>query len=315
MKACFLARPAPLIVGFAVTNRCNARCRYCDTWSLEGEEMPTGECLELLDEMASCGTLRIQFTGGEPLLRDDIGILLERCRSLGMFSTLSSNGWFVRERIGDLKAIGRLNISLDGREEANDILRGRGAFEKAMEGVEAARVHGIPFKFVTVLTKHTLGDIELMLDLAVTNSTNVFFQPALEIVLRGRTSNPAAPEREVYRKVIEQLLAAKRSGAPVANSAAGLRHLWHWPGPRTLRCVGGLIFCRIWPDGELDSCPRRPNIRTGGLNVRSSGFRRAFERLKVLPCSFCWSAPIVEAGCAFSFRPSSVINVLKDRFA
>ena len=315
LGARFAGRPVPLIVGWSLTHRCNVRCLYCVAWAREREEMTTKECLDLLDEMAACGTVRIQFTGGEPLLRDDLGVLLDRCRSLGIFTTISTNGYLVRERLTDLEAAGMLNISLDGRKDNNDAVRGNGAFDKALEAVEAARDGRIPFKFITVLTRYNLGDIDFMITLARGHSTTVLFQPASEHLLRGRASNPIIPEVSGYRDTIERLIMYKKSGAPVVNSTSGLRHLWFWPGPRPIRCVGGSIFCRIWPDGELVSCPRQSDMGERGQDIREMGFHRAFKELKVTPCTSCWSAPVVEAGCALSFRPGALVNLLRSKLA
>ena len=84
LKALFQARvykkKTPLIVSWALTARCNLRCKHCNAWNLEAEELETGQILRLVEELSRMGTCKIQFTGGESLLRDDIGQILDCCK-------------------------------------------------------------------------------------------------------------------------------------------------------------------------------------------------------------------------------------------
>jgi len=76
----------PLSVHIGLTNRCNNRCRYCNFQALSQEDVWTTEDLiRVLNEMREAGTRRVQFTGGEPMLRKDLGIILAHAKSLGMF--------------------------------------------------------------------------------------------------------------------------------------------------------------------------------------------------------------------------------------
>ena len=309
--AALLRRPAPLLVGWSVTHRCNLTCRYCRAYEQEIDELDTAHSLELLEQMAAAGVARVQFTGGEPLLREDLGELLHKARSLGLFATVSTNGILVPASAAELKTAGRLNFSLDGNRENNDAVRGEGCFDAVADAIEAAQRVKIPFKFVTVLNRRNLGDIPFMLDLARRHGTAVLFQPALPEVLRGEVENPEAPPADDYRDAVDRLLAARASGAPVANSWAALRHLRNWPESTRLPCVGGLVFCRIRPDGPMVHCPRGPAPDSPAVNAVSAGFLTAFKTLSRPGCRACWSAPVVEASCLLALKPSSILNVLK----
>ncbi len=298
------------MVGWAVTNRCNLRCGYCRAYEQEGEELDTASCVRLLGEMAGAGVVRVQFTGGEPLLRDDLGELLGEARSLGLFTTVSTNGCLVAERVRQLESVGRLNLSLDGKEANNDALRGEGSFSAIMQALDALHRVRTPFKFVTVLNSRNLGDIPFMLDLARNNNTAVLFQPALPEMLRSSEPNPEAPGVSEFREAVGGLIAARKAGAPVANSIAALRHLRNWPNATPLPCVGGLVFCRLRPDGTLVHCPRGPVSEAPRPDAMEIGFEAAFKGLERQPCTGCWSAPVVEAACVLSARPSAVVNLL-----
>lgn len=308
--AALLRRPAPLMVGWAVTNRCNLRCSYCRAYEQVGDELDAATCLHLLEEMVAAGVVRVQFTGGEPLLRDDLSELLTKARSLGLFTTVSTNGYLVPDRASELCAVGRVNLSLDGEKQNHDALRGEGSFDAITHALQALHRVEIPFKFVTVLNRRNLGDIPFMLELASKNNTAVLFQPALPEMLRSSKQNPEAPEVADYRKALDELMAAKRAGRPVANSFPALRHLRNWPDAVQLTCVGGLVFCRLRPDGTMVHCPRGPQSETGAPNAAELGFSAAFRGLQRRKCDGCWSAPVVEAACIFAAKPGAVLNLM-----
>ena len=114
----------------AVTDRCNARCRMCDIWKKgRTEEMPA-EAYERLP-----ASLReINVTGGEPLLRNDLGEVIEamrgRCPQARI--VLSTNGLLpdkLQALLGRVKDIA-VRISVDGIGDLHDRIRGiGGAYE------------------------------------------------------------------------------------------------------------------------------------------------------------------------------------------
>ncbi len=89
----FLGIRTPIAIAWLVTGRCTACRSYC-RWKSERDtnELGTTAALELIEEMAEAGVLMISFTGGEPLLRDDIGLLIHRVKSKGIVCKLNTNG-------------------------------------------------------------------------------------------------------------------------------------------------------------------------------------------------------------------------------
>ena len=77
LQAKILRRRIPFAVSWALTYRCNAKCLYCRIQDIDLKELGIKEILSILDELAAMGTRWISFTGGEPLLRDDIGEIID----------------------------------------------------------------------------------------------------------------------------------------------------------------------------------------------------------------------------------------------
>ena len=293
----------PLFVSWALTHRCNGRCLYCDSRSATGEEMSLGDALSLVDQIADADAHWLHLTGGEPLLCEHVGRIIQRAKDRGLKITLGSNGTFVPDRLNDLRPLDALSLSLDGREEAHDALRGSGSYRATIHAAEAARDAGIVLKFSTVLSAGNLDEIDEVLHVAEHFRATASFQPATEQTLWSHKENPEMPPIEDYRGAIRRLIRLKRDGAPVANSVAALEHLEKWPEPTHAACVGGMIFCRIMPDGEVLPCLRTHEGPRQSNNALEFGFERAFRRVDTVWCYNCWAANLVELSMLLQLKP------------
>ena len=136
----------PLTVIFNVTNRCNNSCKHCYAAYPNRDnsfEMNTDQAKRLIKDLKDNGCLRVSFSGGEPLLREDIIELIDCAKKNGMAVTLNSNGILVSKYLNELKKLDALAISLDGHPEHHNILRGKNSGEKAIEGIRQAVQFGI----------------------------------------------------------------------------------------------------------------------------------------------------------------------------
>src|SRR5512135_3068163 len=124
---------------FSLTNRCNLRCAMCQIPAGPQKELSTDEAKRLISDASLLHPQSFVFSGGEPLLRDDIFDLIAFATRLKSNTCLTSNGTLINEKIaGKLSdaGIGVVNISIDGREDIHDSLRGKGNFKKALRGIE-----------------------------------------------------------------------------------------------------------------------------------------------------------------------------------
>ncbi|MFO8047641.1 MAG: 12,18-didecarboxysiroheme deacetylase [Desulfosudaceae bacterium] len=138
------------VVVWNVTNRCNLKCRHCYAQAKphpHENELSTAEGLALIDDLADFGAPVLLFSGGEPLMRQDLLELAGYAVKKGMRAVISTNGTLIdRETAGRLKDIGLsyVGISLDGDQQTNDSFRGvPGAFDQAMTGIANCQQAGI----------------------------------------------------------------------------------------------------------------------------------------------------------------------------
>jgi cyclic pyranopterin phosphate synthase len=136
----------------SVTDRCNIRCFYC--MPLENvvfrprEELLTFEEIERFVRVAvTLGISEVRLTGGEPLVRADLPVLVERLASIEGIEdlALTTNGILLTEQAAALKAAGldRLNVSLDSlSEETFQKISRRTGLQRVLDGIFVAREAG-----------------------------------------------------------------------------------------------------------------------------------------------------------------------------
>ncbi|QWU17547.1 cyclic pyranopterin phosphate synthase [Paenibacillus sophorae] len=189
----------------SVTDRCNFRCVYCMPKEIFGPDYPFlpkeellnfQEIAKLAQIFAALGVTKIRLTGGEPLLRTDLPLLLDKLTSIQGIKdiALTTNGVLLPKYAADLKAAGlrRVSVSLDSlSDERFGYINGRGiGVEPVLKGIEAAARAGLKVKINMVVQKgvndqdivpmakyfkdagHTIRFIEYM-DVGNTNGWNL----------------------------------------------------------------------------------------------------------------------------------------------
>jgi len=292
----------PLAVSWEVTRRCTRRCEYCDSWRGEQAELATDESLAVVDDLVSSGTRFLSLTGGEPLLRGDLPLIVDRAAAGGIRVGVSTNGDLLPERLTELSRLDHVVLSLDGGPDVQDRLRGKGAYRATIRAAEAALAADVSVEFTAVLSTESLDCVEEVLDVARRLGVRVTFQPAYARLLRSRSRNPLAPGGTRYRALMAQLAERKRGGeAAIANSVSALEYLAGFPGPEPIACAGGRLFLRILSDGRVEICGIGRDRPLVGVDIRD-GLRRAMARLRPPRCDACWCARRTEVNLAWCGR-------------
>ena len=163
----------------SVTDRCNFRCTYCMPAEIFGESykfLPREEILsfEEISRLARIfvefGVNKIRITGGEPLLRTDLPLLIAMLSGMPGVDdlTLTTNAYLLPQQAQQLKDAGlkRITVSLDTLdEEVFKAMNGRGiSIDKVLQGIDAADAVGLsPIKINAVVQKgvndHTVVDL------------------------------------------------------------------------------------------------------------------------------------------------------------
>jgi len=303
-------KPVPLAIRWQLTHRCTSKCKYCNIWRTKSEELTTKQIFSVINELAKMGTQRISFSGGEPMLRRDIGQILDYCNRRGISTGMNSTGRFVKERITELKNLDLIKLSLDGPEEIHDVIRGKGSYKAVIEAVNTAQKNNLRFTFATTLTKFNINQIDFLLEKGKEYNTVVAFQP-LKLLYRGikeEDIKEIAPKREDFKKAIKKLMIEKKKGNKhIRNSIMGLKHIYNWPKYEKLKCAAGELFCMIETNGEVIPCDRI-NYTKRPLNCVEVGFKKAFYNMPEPYCNGCGFCGALELSYLYSFK----FDIVKD---
>lgn len=168
--------PKPYTLIAELTYQCPLHCPYCSNPLEIGRdsyrrELDTEDWIRTFRQARALGVLQLALTGGEPMLRRDLGTLCAAARDAGLYSSLITAGTlFTRERAEALKSAGldHVQISLQSANaQENDWIAKNRSFEKKIAAARAAKELDFPLTINCVLHRHNLDRIEEVLDLAL----------------------------------------------------------------------------------------------------------------------------------------------------
>jgi MoaA/NifB/PqqE/SkfB family radical SAM enzyme len=173
---------APETIVLGVNNSCNLHCSMCDVGtgasdtnfarSLIGTR-PMNMPLELLQKIISDAAAfspppEIGFAFTEPGIYPHLGAGIRRASRAGLFTSLTTNGWTLERRAGELVAAGLdlLCVSLDGPPVIHDRIRGKvGSFSAAVAGIRAVRrLRPVETRVFCAVTADNAGHLVALLD-------------------------------------------------------------------------------------------------------------------------------------------------------
>jgi MoaA/NifB/PqqE/SkfB family radical SAM enzyme len=319
----------PLFVALMVTNRCNMRCIYClvQANTLKVGDPPLKEIYRIIDELYSLGTRYISLQGGEPLLRDDIGEIIDYINRKGMITELITNGLLIRERLEELKRVKRLCLSIDGFGDYNDRQRGKGTFEKAIENFYYAKAEGLDiYRIEATFTRLNATDENLLFLARLTRELDCIFTPFAGIITDYNASGEFAKIALRYRGELvefwQKIKQLRQQGYDIHYHDRTIENVRRMPedvsktyDAKTARkmrltlCTQGRIYCYIDTDGMMYPCI--PLVGIKGYSIYEHGIPKCWELLGTIDCSYCFMANF----CSFGgFNLQTIAHFVKTYF-
>lgn len=306
----------PLMVTLSLTDKCNFRCQYCELPKMNRDEMSTADWHRAIDELADAGMMRASIMGGEPLMRKDVGEIVDHLKARGVNVAMNTNGWYFPQKIDVVAKLDLVCITLDGPQEHNDTQRHEGAHDRVLQAIDLAQAHGVKVITMTVVTTANFEVIDYVLGVARDKGIRAFFQ--IEHPADGDTNKMIGPRIAEDRSIADialHLLQRKEEGWPVGPSKTYLKQLAGRDneGARRLYscedCFASRYFLSVTPTGYVVPCPL--TYHDGTKNGRDIGFAKAFAELGQPKDAGCSCNPTTELNNLLHFRTDAILNALQ----
>ncbi len=278
----FARRSAPLSVHLCITARCSYRCEHCGaTLPDDHAELTGAEWIRVIRDLQDLGVAYIAFSGGEPLMRDDMEDII---RSVDEQSTtlLFTNGRGLTPRRAEaLKQSGLfiLAVSLDSPrpEEHNRIRRNPDAFAHALAAIENASRAGLYTLVSAVVLKRDLSNENLVSLFKLAREHGAHEVRIHQPIPRGRLSDPEEAAGIFYtREDVARLYRIQFAANRSLNAFPKVSSFPYTEGPCKFGCGAGLLHSYISSNGDLWPCDFIP---LGFGNVLKEGLRQVYARM------------------------------------
>lgn len=279
----------PLAAFYNVTLRCSLRCSFCNIWRRSGyKEASHEDAIRIVKKIGDAGIPGLGFSGGEPLLREDLTELAFEAKDYDMITSVNTNGMLVNE--GNAKKLSKafdyIIVSLDDIGLLHDEVRGiHGVYDRAIKAITILKKYGATIGINTVVTRDNIHRIT-MLWRSLGDKVDFFtIQPV---------NPPQMIDIELSSKLIEELYEFKRRvnpSIPLPKSYIdGMAR--YMSGEVYKICDAGRLYIAIQPDGALIPCSVRDDVILGNileedLEIIIDAKRDEIEHT-IENCSGCW---------------------------
>lgn len=325
----------PVLSELAVTYKCNLACRFCYascgcTKGKVEKELSTQKLKDIISIIRNEAKVpSISFTGGEPLLRDDLPQLIKHAKGLGMWTNLITNGTLMtKDKADNLKKAGldSVQISLEAADEGlhDYIVDKKGAFNKTIAGIK------------------TLIDSEIRVhtNTTITNLNKDYLKEILLIVkdlkLDKFSMNMLMPEGSALNNLDEVLVKYSQIGDIVLEiqtfaKSLNLTFMWYSPTPVCMfnpiahglgnkGCAACDGLLSITPLGDILPCSSYPKPMGNILKLKGK-FNKAWNmpefnyfREKMFAhkiCQDCSHLAVCNGGCPLYWKKVGIDELME----
>ena len=282
----------PLWLLAELTYRCPLHCVFCYNpldFATQTTELSTEDWLRVLRQGRELGAVQCGLSGGEPLLRDDLEIIVAEARRLGYYTNLLTSGvGLTAERAAALKAAGLDHVQLsfqDSTREMNDFLSHTKTFDLKNRVARIIKDQGWPMVMNVVIHRLNIDHIDRIIGLAADLGAEYIELANTQYYSWAYLNrDQLLPTREQLRRA-EQVTDAWRAKLGARMRIFFVAPDYHEGKPK--KCVNGWgsMFMTVTPDGTALPChtarmlpgPAFPNVREQSLReiwLESEGFNR-----------------------------------------
>jgi radical SAM protein with 4Fe4S-binding SPASM domain len=184
-----LTHTPPGVVFLEVTKKCNLKCIWCynDSHISLTNELNTSQWKKVIDQLSE-NECTLLFTGGEALTRKDIFQLSRYAKEKGLKTQLFTNGTLVTTQNAQeiFDTFDYVRITIDGATAStHDYIRGKGEFDRAINGMELLINKGVRVCWQTIVSKHNIHELLLIPEKAIKMGAVGLRMSSVDLIGRG----------------------------------------------------------------------------------------------------------------------------------
>jgi MoaA/NifB/PqqE/SkfB family radical SAM enzyme len=296
----YARRSAPLSVHLCITTRCTYNCEHCGaTLPNEQAELTKAEWIKVIQELQDLGIAYIVFSGGEPLLRNDMEEIISSIDDRSVTLLFTNGRGLTLERALSLKQSGLffLAVSLDSAyaEEQNRIRRDPNAFSHALAAIRNASQAGLYTLVSAVVFKRDLNKENLVKLFKLAKENGAYEVRIHQPIPRGQLTDPQEAEQIFYTKDdITRLYKIQFATNQTMDGFPKVSSFPYTEGPCKFGCGAGILHSYISSTGDLWPCDFVP-LSFG--NVLKEGVKQTYSRMMSeagIPKTYCWARAIAK---------------------
>ncbi len=293
-----------------VTYRCPLQCPYCsnpkDFASYNNQELTTQQWIDVFEQGRKLGAVQLGFSGGEPIVRQDLNELIGAGRELGYYTNLITSGvGLTEEKIKSFKKSGldHIQVSFQASDESvNSLISGsKKAFQQKLAMAKEVKANGYPMVLNFVTHRHNIDRIDKIIELCVELkadyvelATCQYYGWAVDNLHQLLPTQEQLARAERITNEYREKLAAE--GNPI--KLIFVTPDYYEERPKACMNGWGQIFLTVTPDGTALPCHSArmlpiefPNVTEHSLESiwnQSQGFNhfRGYSWMKE-PCASC----------------------------
>lgn len=265
-------KDVPLSCHFDLTYNCNLDCIHCYRVREKRSELNTTEIKAILSQLAAAGTLYLQLSGGEILLRDDFFEIAEHARKLHFALIINTNGTLINDEIADkISELNPYNVNISiysaNPQIHEGITRIPGSLDKSIKAVKLLKKRGLWVKITDVVMKQNINDYRKVFELAKNLGADFILDPQVIPKLNGDKSplKLKISTEDLYRLNLDKKIKLESEQDTSLNTKK-MQDLISLKNDYP--CQAAHSFFHISPYGEVFPCPMIP-FSCGNLKEQS----------------------------------------------
>ena len=252
----------PLWVNAEITYKCPLHCVFCynplDYASTFKSELSTDDWLKVFRQSRDLGAVQLGISGGEPLMRDDVEIMVSEANQMGYYVNLLTSGIGLTEkRISAFKegGLGQIQLSFqDSTKELNDFLSSTKTFELKSKVAKLIKEHDYPMVLNVVLHRLNIDHMDQILEMAgAMGADHVELANSQYYAWALKNRSYLMPSEEQLRKAEET---TNRFREKIGNKMKLYFIVPDYYANRPKACMNGWgsVFLNVAPDGLALPC-------------------------------------------------------------